>query len=416
MLIEELHQSRFVLLGSVSILVRNRNVFLALMLIISALKLVFSLIVPASYDLRDIIMLFGSGHNPVGPWIALYPPLYNQSAYTLGQLAAWSSTTPSSMSFSLRLVSLLFRLPVFAFDVATATALYYAGKRMGSAVGGRWASLLWFVNPYSLFSIELLGVPDVVATFLIVMTFLFLISNRHVVAGVFLGLGVWVKFYPILLLPPLLLYAHANGVSWRQIISVLYLTLVGLLGYIGWILPFGLTYLTHYTPVTQPLPFVAGENVVNGAALWLILFYCLLGLFVKKAKTLLSLLLLTLLVYYAFSNPYPQYLIWAMPLMALDVTLAGSGRRILFGISYALAFVQWFLLSSAFLTPSGYSLLMIPLGGNNVPWYSQAIGRFLDSPLHGLILPIVSSSFYASVLIYAADLTRSLFGIGRSGR
>ena len=396
-------------------LVRNRNVFLALMVIISAFKLVLSLVVPASYDLRDMIMLFGSGHNPVGPWIALYPPLYNQSTYTLEQLAAWSSTAPSGMSFSLQLVSLLFRLPVFAFDVATAIAIYYAGRRMASAVGGRWASLLWFVNPYSLFSIELLGVPDVVATFLVVMTFLFLISNRHVLTGVFLGLGVLVKFYPILLLPPLLLYAHAKGASWKNTMSVLSLALLGLLGYIGWIFPFGLTYLTHYTPVTQPLPFITGENVVNGAALGLILFYCLLGLFVRKQKTLLSLLLLTLLVYYALSNPYPQYLIWAMPLMALDVTsLAGRGRRVLFGIFYALAFAQWFFLSSAFLTPSGYSLLMIPLGGNNVPWYSQAIGRFFDSPLHGLFLPMISSGVYASVLIYAADLTRSLFGIGRS--
>ena len=388
--------------------------FLALMTIISAFKLVLSLVVPASYDLHDIIMLFGSGHNPAGPWVALYPPLYTRSIFTLEQLATWSNTPPSGMSFSLQLVSLLFRLPVFVFDVATAIALYYAGRRIASTVGGRWASLLWFVNPYSLFSIELLGVPDVVATFLVVMTFLFLISNRHVLAGGFLGLAVLVKFYPILLLPPLLLYARANGVSRNKIAADLSLTLVGLLGYIGWIFPFGLTYLTHYTPVTQPLPFIAGENVVNGAALWLILFYCLLGLFVKENKRLLTPLLLTLLVYYALSNPYPQYLIWAMPLMALDVTLAGCGRRMLFAIFYALAFAQWFLLSSAFLTPSGYSLLMIPLGGNNVPWYSQAIGRFFDSPLHGLLLPLVSSCFYASVLIYAVDITRSFFGVGRS--
>jgi len=54
---EEFHQLRFVLLGSISIIAHNRNWLLALMVIISEVKLVLSLIVPVSFDIQDINML-----------------------------------------------------------------------------------------------------------------------------------------------------------------------------------------------------------------------------------------------------------------------------------------------------------------------------------------------------------------------
>lgn len=402
--------------ANISILIRNRNVFLTVLIVIGALKLVLSAIAPASFELRDIILLVGSGRGPVGPWIALYPRLYEQTPSVLEQLRVWWLAPPFGMNRMLEQISLLFRLPVFAFDVATAMALYFVGKRMASTVEGMLASLLWFINPYSFFSIELLGVPDVVVAFSMVMVLWMAISDRHLLSGLFLGLGVWMKFSPILLLPPLLLYEHSHGVGRKTMASVLCLGLIGLVGYFSWILPFGITYLTHYTPVTQPLPFIAGENAVNGSALWLIFFYCSLGLFFKRIKTLLGPLLLTLLFYYALSNPSPQYVTWAMPLMALDVALVSKRRWILFAASYALAFASWFFTSSAFLTPSGYSLLMIPLGGANIPWYSQAITRFLDSPFSRLFMPLVSSGFYASVLVYAADLTRSCLNIGAASK
>jgi len=400
------------LFGNISMLIRSRNAFLTVMMAMGALKLILSAISPASFDLRDMIAMVASGHFPVGPWILLYPRLYNQTPSALEQLKVWSLAAPPGLSSMLLQVSLLFRLPVFAFDVSTAIALYFVGKRMASPVEGMLASLLWFINPYSLFSIELLGVPDVAATFLMVMALWMAISERHFLSGLFLGLGVWVKLFPVLLLPPLLLYAHSRGVRWKSVGWMLCLGLIGLVGYLSWIFPFGAMYLTHYTPVTQPLSFIAGEHAVNGSALWLILFYCLLGFCSKRIRTLLGPLLLTLLVYYALSNPYPQYVIWAMPLMALDVALVSRRRGLLLAFCYALAFVQWFFASSAFLTPSGYSFLMIPLGGANVPWYSQAIGKFLDSPFNRLFVPLVSSGFYASVLVYAADVARSCLNIG----
>lgn len=312
-------------------------------------------------------------------------------------------------------LSLLFRLPILAFDVATMIPLYYIGKRLSSSTNGRLASLIWFLNPYSLLAIELLGVPDVVVTFLTLVAFYMLISRRPLLSGVFLGLGIWIKFYPILLLPALLLFAPAYGGSRKHNAAILCFGLIGLVGYLAWVLPptFAIELLTQYSPVTQWIPFIGGPGWFGEASFVMLLFYCLLGLFAKRAKSALSVLLLTLLVYYALSNPHPQYLVWAMPLMTLDVVSSNRSRALLFAVTYVLAFAQWFL-ASALVTPSGYSLLLIQIAakfGGNLPWYSETIGNFLDSSIVALLLlPFVASAFFASILVYAAEIVRPWFG------
>jgi len=394
----------------ISTLIRDKNIFRISIAVISFLKLFLSAVAPASYDLRDVIDLLGSSRPPIGPWIFLYPPLYQLTA-TSTQLVTWYLAAPSAMSLNMQLTSLLFRLPIFGLDLGIAAALYYIVKKVASVCDARLASLVWFMNPYSFLSMELLGVPDVLATFFVVVVFAMLILRRPILSGVFLGLGIWVKLYPILLLPTLLIFTHTDGVSRRDRFAVLCFSLIGLFGYLSWVIPSGTQYLTQFSPVTQPMPVFIGSYITNsyGLVFIMILFYGLLGLFAKKTNSPIGLLLSTFLVYYVVSNPYPQFLTWAIPLMALDVAVNRS-RAPIFAAFCGLAFAQWFLVSPALITPSGYSLLMIPFVGNQLPWYSIAIGNFLDSPITGdLIIPIVSSSFYAVIIFYAVDLMRAWF-------
>ena len=372
------------------------------------MKLFLAAIEPASFDLRDIIQFPGPRHNPLGPWIALYPPLYNHWANST-QIAIWV-LSPPSVDGSLVLTSLSFRLPVFVLDLAIAIILYYLAKRMASAVEGRLACLVWFANPLCFFGIELLGVPDVAATFLVTVALALLLSRRAVLGGAVLGIAIWFKFYPFLLLPPVLLYAHSHGISRRSKFAVLCFGLLGLVSYLSWTYTSDFFFLTNYTPLTQPLPFIAGAGTVNSATFVLIFFYCLLGVFAKKTKDLIAMLLPALLVYYAVSNPYPQYLIWAMPLMALDIALVNRSRSLLFVIFNALSFAQWIFTSSAFLTPSSYSLLLFSLAGVSSGFLLS------ESYSYTLLMPIVSSSFFAVVLFYALDVGRSWFNVASEGQ
>jgi len=291
--------------------------------------------------------------------------------------------------------------------------LFYIGRKMKSSVEGRLMGLVWFLNPFSLFGVELLGLPDVVCIFLVALSFLLLICERPVLSAAALGFGGFVKLFPIFLLPPLLVYMHVIGERRRVLLSATFVGAFGFLGYLGWVLPYGLEYLVTPTPVTQLMPFVGGiPNTVNAVTFGLFTFYCLLPIFVKK-PTPLAIFLSTLLVYYLLAQPGPQYLIWLLPLVAVDVVVfADRPKTLIVSAMLTFAYVQWFLLSSAFLTPSGYSLLMFPLGGVTLPSYSVAIGNFLDSNLVGIIiLPLVSSGTFAFLLAYAAEQIRVWFSI-----
>ena len=325
----------------------------------------------------------------------------------------WYLAAPSAMGLNMQLTSLLFRLPIFTVDIGIAAALYWISMRMATVSEARLATLVWFMNPYPFLSMELLGVPDILAVLFTVLVIGSLILRRPLLSGAFLALGILTKLYPILLLPPILIFTRGEG-SRKGKLAILCLSLIGVLGYLMWVMPSGSQYLTQYTPVTQPMPVFVGSYITNsyGLVFVMILYYGLLNLFAKGARGTLEVLLPTFLIYYVVSNPYPQYLTWALPFMALDIALHRR-RAPLFVAFSGLAFLQWFLVSPGLITPSGYSLLLIPFTGNQLPWYSIAIGNLLDSPAIGnLIIPIVSSSFYAVIIFYVVDLIRTWFGLG----
>jgi hypothetical protein len=376
--------------------------------LISALKVGFSVVAPASFDLQAIVELATVGRL-IGPWIGLYPPLFFANSTAL---QSWTLSTPSGMGISLRFVSLMMRLPIFIFDLGTLVVLYYIGKRMKSPVEGRIAALVWFLNPYLLFSIELIGVPDVAATFFVMAAILMMLYNRPRFCGIFLALGIWIKLYPILLLPPLLMFAHQHGVARRDKAAILVFGIVGLIGYMLWVLPYGTLYLTsYYSPVTQLLPFIGGDYSVNGAAFGLIIFYCIVALFAKKTTSPIGTMVQTLLVFYVLSNWsfYVQYLTWALPLMALDVALCNRWRAILIPAICAFSFAQWFFLSAGVTTPSGYSLLfLVNLASNSA--FSIAINNLLNNQfVQVFAAPIISSAGFACMLIYVIDVAGSWF-------
>jgi len=260
--------------------------------------------------------------------------------------------------------------------------------------------------------VELLGLPDVLCIFLVALSFLLLVSEQPFLSAVALGLGAFVKFFPIFLLPPLLIYMHLKGARRRLLLAAAFLGVLGFIGYFGWILPYGFEYLEIPTPVTQQILFVGGiANTVNPVTFGMFGFYGLQYIFMKKDGPL-PMLLSALLAYYILAAPGPQYLMWVLPLVAVDVVFADRLKRLVISVLLAFVFLQWFLVSSAFLTPSGYSLLMFPLGGGNTSLFSAAIGNFLDSRLVDIIiLPLVSSATFAMVLAYSVEQTRLWFSV-----
>jgi hypothetical protein len=118
-------------------------------------------------------------------------------------------------------------------------------------------------------------------------------------------------------------------------------------------------------------------------------------------------LIVVLLTYFVLSDFYAQYFIWTLPFIILDFTLFSRQRLRLFVILLLFLFGTWLLTSGVFATPSGYSLLLIPLEGPSLPSYSTAIQKFLqDQVTQYIVLPLMADALYAFALMYLLSLVK----------
>jgi len=397
--------------AKLSIIVQNYTAFIVLMAAVAVLKVVVIMITPASFDLQAIMM-----HPPFpnSPWVLLENQMFELWRLVTSSAATdpgvWMHAPPAEMSLDFRLLSLLLRLPAFFADVGLSWGLYLVTMKMTQSIElSRLSSLIWFLNPYNFLAAELLGVPDVVVALLTVVSLLFLLYKRFIPASLILSLAVALKLYPILLVPPIALYIVRTSKSnrWRRVITLITLSAVGILGYLSWLYPYSAAVLSSdYTPVSQPLnlfivSFTLGQGgTVSMTMVALVLTYLLMWTLHKSG--LVSTIALTLLAYYLFSNPYPQYFIWIFPFLTLDIVLLKRNRTMLFSLLVIFIFAYWTIVSQAFSNPSNYSLFLIPV--------TQPLMDFMNSSAtKALLLPLLNAGLYASILIYAIDIVRDAF-------
>lgn len=396
-----------------SFFLQNRNAYFALFAVAAAIKLMLSALAPASFEL-ETWQFFGFYASP---WVVVEEGLVQVwrilTSSTIS-LDVWSTTNPWTMQGNLRLLSVLLRLPAFASDVMMSAALYLAAAHFtGKPHLGRLSSLIWFLNPFTLFAAELLAVPDVLVALLTLVSMLYLVREKTFLSSVFLCCAIGLKLYPIVLVPAILIYMHRHsGMKLRSQLYPIIWGFLGVVAYLSWLLlgsKLTVNYFTTYTPVSQPFAVlgVLSSNIpLSVAAAALTVVYCLAWYFARDSSSmgyLIHLFSVVLLTYFIFSDFFPQYFIWVLPFITLDIALFSRRRFALLAVLLLFLFGTWLLNSDsgAFLTPSGYSLLMIPLEGPGVPSYSIAIERFLQAELTKLVLlPLSADAMYAFALVY----------------
>jgi hypothetical protein len=325
------------------------------------------------------------------------------------------------MTPELGLLALLIRSPLLLFDVGIGVVLYFLSWRLKpSKALARLVSLAWFLNPYTILGIEMLGDPDVAVVFLTVCAVLLLLYKRFLFASLVLAAGTALKLYPILLLPPILLYTRAVGTR-RQFRTVVLLTVLGVIGYLSWVIEdlLSLVYnpraLLEYAPYTQSIkPFIESSFGIQISLLSvvLIILYTVTWTFAGRIRVdymLNQTILPVLLVFFAFADPYPQYLVWALPFLTIDVVLVNRRNLGLLISMLALMFVWGLMAFTGYLTPSGYNLLLIQLQGGNLPWYSNALEAALGNKITGLLFPFIKAGFSAACFVYALNIIRHWF-------
>jgi hypothetical protein len=366
------------------------------MVSVLCVKIAISVTMPASKDIVDVVTFATSLGKPDslnGPWVVLTSWIISSWQWTTASaLPDQWAYSPINVTPIFRLLLLLLRSPAIAFDTATAIALYHVTMRIKSSQNlARLTSLLWFLNPYNTYAIELLGVPDVAAAFCTVLAVLLLLRGRTALSGVALGAGITLKLYPLFLLPQFLLYATIVGTRRLSRTLVIGFSLLGLLFYFIWALQLGLLWLrvtlVAYTPVTTPVGTIVNFSPsyrISITAFALIVLYFFAWKYVKGKNVMLSHLILpVLLLYYTFSDPYPQYAVWALPFLTMDIAFVKRRNLGLLAIMLSLMFT-WALLSN----------------GN-------ATQNSLSTPL--VTLPLLRTALAVTTLVYTLEIIRQWF-------
>jgi hypothetical protein len=365
--------------------------------IVVAIKVSLSALAPASFELQEIAQLglYGQPSLSGTPWIALNRQIviFWQSM-TSGSVYSWWQTAPFNMNANLRLLAVMVRSPTIAFDLATTATLYVIAHQITSSKEiARLTSMAWLLNPYTTFSVELLGTSDVAAACLTVFACVLLLRSKPIVAALALGASVWLNLYPMLLVPPLL--AYKTDMSRRSKIVLVATSLLGLLGYVQFA---GQIYSTE--PVRALITSSNGIRISLAAAA-LIVTYFAISTFAKNPTIVISQTILPVfLVFYTLSNPLPENIVWALPFLTMDVIFVKRRNIVPFVLMLLFMFAAGLLDFQGYNTPSGYSLLFIPKTVLSILKASETVNMFY---------PFLKAGLSATTFIYALETIRGWF-------
>lgn len=239
---------------------------------------------------------------------------------------------------------LLLKLPYLIFDLLTGIILF---KLFDSPKKALWAFTLWIFNPISLYATYMMGQFDIIPTFFIILSIYLAVKGKLEWAALALGGGVAFKLFPIFLVIPLVILGKSYPGRLKLLILAILPYVLSIIPYIS-SSSFRATALfanQSSKSLYAAIPVSGGESIILFPAFLLLFFLITWGY--KLRTDINKLYLIPLLLFFIFTHYHPQWLIWIMPLLILE--LVRSGLRNF--LPYLLILVSW-VASLFFFDPS----------------------------------------------------------------
>jgi hypothetical protein len=393
--------------------------------LIVAVKAVLAALTPMGLDfvLTMTAVIYNDATVSWSPWIIITRFIYTAwlaLPINHGDVLRALTASPETLAPAHYLLAAMVKSPLLFVDLMMAVLLRRIGGLLGySAEVSSRVAIVWLMNPFTTFFIEMWGSSEVIAIAFTLASVLLILEGRKFSSALSLACGVALNLLPIVPWVGLLVWLHrgkAKAVSWA---AVAFSGPVGFVGYFLWASRGGLgenaaaTFfstlsLNSYPPVTEVLfsDYVMGNPYNVGlAVLALATFYLICAeVWRTEIQELVTLLLSGLLILFAFSNLYATAFLWATPFTALSsVRDRNSTYSRLFYL-----FLAFFLLGLYIsnLTWIGPSILFIPTAlvplASSITSAVSLLRSLAIVPELGLLARSVFSGF---CLVYAGRLT-----------
>ena len=345
------------------------------------------------------------------PWVLLSGPFYEMwraLPFEHPSLYTWIAGTEPPSGPTVYLLVFMVKLPIFIADLLCA----YLVKRIATELGGHRNGLLgatvWLLNPYVLLVGEMDGSFELISVTFLLAGILLLIRGRVNVGSVFFCLSIGLKLFPIVMTPALIVYYWRLKKA-RHVAKIAALAIIGLCIYVFWTSLSGIEFahtLLFYTPFTTTISELIATpyaSKIGLASISAIAFSFVLAFYWNVTeKKFFQVIFGYLLAYMAFSDWWPQYLLWLIPLMTVDLVVSRRWTKFYFV----------FLLVSAFLL----DIIIFTFASNISAFYIPAFTKELESlsslltSIHNdtvmilAVTPILRAIFAGVALFYSAEI------------
>ena len=398
---------------------------MSLSVIAILVKIVLSSLSVLSYDLSYLLDGLAATWTKVPvPYVTITGPFYQlwlSLPISHPDLRGWIGGGPPPLEPSTYLLAFLIKLPILIADFFCAFLIKRIVENRTTSSRGTLAATIWLLNPYVLLTGEMQGSVELIPIASTLAGILLLTRRRVTLGSVFIGLGIALKLFPILLMPALSIY-YIRLRKLRDLLKIVTSSLFGLIAYAAWISAWGidfessLFFNTPFTTVASELILTPYASKIGLATVSAFIFcIALCTNWTIREEKLFDVVFGFLLAYMAFYDWWPQNLLWLVSLMTIDLVVSGKQTRLYYVILLVSAFAiglilfEFARLNSVFYIPAFTSTM------EAASTLLQQIYQNINLVLIGS--PILRSIYAGTALFYSLGICvrnsphlKSLFG------
>ena len=245
--------------------------------------------------------------------------------------------------------SLVRLLPIMADMVIV--WLLFTYFRKNNKVDPKYAALLYAVNPIAVYVSAYHGQFDSVPLLFVLLS-LICAGNSVTKSGFWLGMGIWIKSWPVLAFPAIMSSFSSKNDKYKLLLNVLLAPLFGILFYSIWFSGGIMSTISNainynhgighwgYTFILKMIGSVAGTDFINNYLYLYSKFVTLLALFlvwfcIARKQAPITAVTTIIVAFLAFTHAFAvQYLVWILPLAILDIDFKWLRYFTIAGIIY----------------------------------------------------------------------------------
>ena len=245
--------------------------------------------------------------------------------------ANWLSGSQFSPTLDLYVLVFMLKLPFLIADVLCGYLIYKIVNHIDKE-RSMIALLIWLANPYVTLITEMMGAVDIFPILFMLISIFFFLKEKNILSILFITIAISLKLYPILIVPIFLIFLTKFSIKKHIIYAFLFIvsSILGVIIYYYWIvskldMDF-LSSLAFYTPLTflpseYMILFKSSHRVGLSVTLGLVSLFLIYKYWMpKRREEIVDASLSFFLIYFAFLNWAPQYLLLLIPLMSINVS------------------------------------------------------------------------------------------------